>query len=507
MGFIQYILISAVCLSFSYLTYRLFLRKETQFNYLRLFLTGSLLLSLLLPLLSVRVDYTSFFKKNVTVNHEIAVLTTGNSPTYTYAPEKSFFAAHISLFTDIYFIITIILLTRILIQLANLLRLFAVSGKRKRGRNIILTSTYIKSPFSFFRFIFIPLEMSDNDETEGIITHESIHASQYHSLDNMLIELIAAVMWFNPLVWMMKGSLHLVHEYLADEGALDTGIDRLRYQTLLLNNVAEESLVCLSSGLNHSLIKKRMIMMTKSKNNQGKKLKILTLIPLSALLLLAVALLNGIFPQQVKAEKIEPGIQMPFNISASPVLVAPDDTCKVKVIKIKTNGNKDCEHKIITVKSSGDKECDHKTLTVKSSGDKKCEQKVFLVRSDGKDDGSKGDSTTLYIEVSDATDLEGLDADEIESMTITDKDTIIVKSKVVTKCPGKKLVIVSESETFPDNTLVYLNGKKITKEEMDKIDTETIESIDVIKDKEAIKAAGYDEKADGVILLKTKAIK
>jgi N-acetylmuramoyl-L-alanine amidase len=100
-------------------------------------------------------------------------------------------------------------------------------------------------------------------------------------------------MWFNPLVWMMKKSVQLVHEYLADEGVLNTGTDKLRYQALLINQVAEERLICLSSSFNHSLIKKRMIMMTKSKFNKGSKLRILTLIPLAAMLFVGVAFVNG----------------------------------------------------------------------------------------------------------------------------------------------------------------------------------------------------------------------
>jgi len=108
-----------------------------------------------------------------------------------------------------------------------------------------------------------------------------------------LIELLSAVMWFNPLVWMMKNSVQLVHEYLADEGVLNTGTDKLRYQALLINQIAEERLICLSSSFNHSLIKKRMIMMTKSKFNRGSKLKIFALIPLATILFIGVACING----------------------------------------------------------------------------------------------------------------------------------------------------------------------------------------------------------------------
>ncbi len=98
----------------------------------------------------------------------------------------------------------------------------------------------------------------------------------------------------------MKSSIQLVHEYLADEGALSTGIDKLKYQALLINQVTEERLICLSSNFNHSLIKKRMIMMTKSKNNYQNKKRILALLPLSVILFITTAFFNGLFPEETK---------------------------------------------------------------------------------------------------------------------------------------------------------------------------------------------------------------
>jgi gliding motility-associated protein GldM len=131
-------------------------------------------------------------------------------------------------------------------------------------------------------------------------------------------------MWFNPLIWMMRNSMQLVHEYLADEGALSTGIDKLKYQALLINQVTEERLICLSSSFNHSLIKKRMIMMTKSKFNQRTKLKILTLVPVAVILFLGVACINGqnkgnavTAIEPVRMNVFYVGVDNPIKIAAS----------------------------------------------------------------------------------------------------------------------------------------------------------------------------------------------
>jgi hypothetical protein len=193
----------------------------------------------------------------------------------------------------LYLIIALILIVRIIIQLFVIAIQYFKSDRLKTDGVVILRNSRFKNSFSFFNLIFLTTYSSSEDEIDSILSHEKIHARQYHSIDLIMIELLAAVMWFNPLVWMMRNSLQLVHEYLADEGALSTGIDKLRYQALLINQVTEERLICLSSSFNHSLIKKRMIMMTKSKINQQAKLKILALIPLVAILFFGIACVNG----------------------------------------------------------------------------------------------------------------------------------------------------------------------------------------------------------------------
>jgi hypothetical protein len=134
-----------------------------------------------------------------------------------------------------------------------------------------------------------------------MILHEKIHASQYHSVDIILAELVTAIMWFNPVVWLVKKSMLQVHEYLADEGVLSAGFDRLNYQTLLVNQLIEEKAIVLSSNFS-SLIKKRMIMLKLDKTRQKSRFKILSLIPISLALFMAIAFLNGLMPNPVQAE-------------------------------------------------------------------------------------------------------------------------------------------------------------------------------------------------------------
>lgn len=300
--FIKYILVSTLCLSVFYLGYLIFLRKELRLCHLRYFLLLSMLLAIIMPLSNFKISYDfsvpGLIKRQRVIDvrdplNEIISETNNYSIQDVQLSTKKMELKLKEILLPIYFIGLVLFLLRLAIQLIIILKLSADSIKTRQGNITLLINKKIKSPFSFFHLVFVPTNLTECNDTSEIITHERIHASQYHSIDLILIELLSAVMWFNPLIWMMRKSVQSVHEYLADEGVLSTGVDRLKYQALLINQVAEERFICLSSNFNHSLIKKRLIMMTKSKFNQHSKLSVLTLIPIALFLFIGVACIKG----------------------------------------------------------------------------------------------------------------------------------------------------------------------------------------------------------------------
>jgi hypothetical protein len=306
MNALQYILMASGCLSITYLIYLIIFKNETNFNQLRIYILGSIVISLLIPLSSyaIRIDARILKYKenrlsgnsiNYRDHYEIPELKNDNYKSLETGINTKAFNLKIKwleIIKLIYYLIAIGLIVKVIVQISLLIFHFYKSTKLRQKNFIILSNHPYMNSFSFFKWIFIRKGLSGED-SEKIIAHEIIHATQYHSLDLIVIELLAAVMWFNPFVWMMRNTLQLVHEYLADEGVLSTGVDKLNYQALLINQVTEEKLICLSSSFNHSLIKKRMIMMTKSKFNQKIKIKSLVLVPVSILLFFAIACVNG----------------------------------------------------------------------------------------------------------------------------------------------------------------------------------------------------------------------
>jgi hypothetical protein len=307
-----YILKSAACLSIFYVLYLVIFRKDTNFQLLRLYLLSSILISLILPLSRVSIglpvlhthpDKTEIrnipFLKTIQETPPAALEEVKPQAEIIQNPS----AITVQRSIDGYLILKIIylavagfLLLRLLLAVLKIQLLIIHSSKVYRGGKPFYYSEQISSSFSFFSYVFVSRDLQYKPELEKILIHENIHVAQYHTLDLMLVELLSAVMWFNPVVWMLRKTLQQLHEYLADEGVLDTGFDRREYQALLLNHAAEDRLI-LSSSFNQSLIKKRIVMMTNRNMNSGTKLKILALVPITAVLFLGISSTNGQSPK------------------------------------------------------------------------------------------------------------------------------------------------------------------------------------------------------------------
>ena len=120
------------------------------------------------------------------------------------------------------------------VQLRNIWRL-ARGGELMRERNprIVCTAERIAS-FSFFDTIYLSREIEGNG-IKAIVAHESSHIRHRHSAEKVAMQLLRALMWWNPFVWIAQRRLTEVHEYEADADVLGEGYDVNDYITSLLS--------------------------------------------------------------------------------------------------------------------------------------------------------------------------------------------------------------------------------------------------------------------------------
>lgn len=500
MTFIQYILMASACLSLFYLAYRMVYHHETNFRQLRIFLMGSVVLSLLIPFNPYTIDLVPD-NTSVLTRQESVTLMLPADPAETGQPVHVLNWQRMAM--QIYFLIALILVSRIVLQLVTLALQYLRAEKIRQDGCVILLHHRFRNTFSFFNWIFIRRDASSQEDLQPIITHEKIHASQYHSVDLIVVELLTAAMWFNPLIWMMRNSVQLVHEYLADEGALSTGIDRLRYQALLINQVTEERLVCLSSSFNHSLIKKRMKMMTHAEVKHRSGMKIMTLLPLSITLLLAAAIGNSFFPERIQAEPAAPDLNYLSDANLLPLSSSdlPQDTIKKKTIT-----------KVVRSDSPNDTVITE-TMEIILSDDP---SKEVWIHADGMEEKVTHGKKLIFIsEDGDVQHIEKKPGDTIRYVKViklTDEPDVEHEEDIhITTDKGENVMVIRKSSDVnwtssddPDKTLIIIDGEKQKdKHAWAMIDPDDIESIHVINDKKMIK--NYtEEDYEGVIVIITK---
>jgi len=145
------------------------------------------------------------------------------------------------------------------------------------------------APFSFFHYFFLNKTNISQHDLLRIIDHELVHINQHHTLDLIIIELLTIVEWFNPFVRPYKKSIKETHEYLADNQVIAQGCSRAKYQLLIFEQHVGMNLFEFVNNFNHSLIKRRITMMTKGKSKSWAKSKFLLMVPVICFLVLAFA--------------------------------------------------------------------------------------------------------------------------------------------------------------------------------------------------------------------------
>ncbi len=305
----------AVYLTAFYLVYSLMLSRDTTYRRNRAFILVSLAGSLLIPLIS----FHTLKPHNIQVFGKLLseVLITANSKGSEASGTGLSAESVLKVIYSIYITGVVIFLCKLLIDLLNLMML--IFRQKNKGSRIIRFQGFNTAGFSAMGYIFISSKISQEEACE-IIRHEQNHLKQNHFIDIIFIETIIAFQWFNPVVYMFNRSLRALHEYQADQDCLRSGVEVVNYQCLLLNQVFKSGVFNLTNSFsNPSLIKKRMIMMTKKRTSAFANLKLLFVIPVTGLVFMAISAYREI-PEAAIQQIMPPSVKKTLSVSLLPAL-------------------------------------------------------------------------------------------------------------------------------------------------------------------------------------------
>ena len=275
---IAYLVSLSICWSVCYLLYRLLLEKETFFQFNRVFLLGSFILGLMIPMFEVPAIWSSQAPLPELILPTITA-TEITLPALTVQAESNP-AGFLPWIFYLYFAGVLLSGIRLGYGAWQLRKVYKKGEKiRKKDYTLVLTDS-IHLPFSFLNLLFWSkdLELSPEDHHQ-IRRHEEAHIFQKHSLDILFIEILAVFLWFHPLVYAYRKSLRNVHEFLADDHVLQQTQPQV-YGHLLLRQTTSGHHLALAHSFFPSPLKQRIKMMTKTKSKNRAQLKYLLALPI-----------------------------------------------------------------------------------------------------------------------------------------------------------------------------------------------------------------------------------
>ncbi|MFD2100681.1 TonB family protein [Flagellimonas iocasae] len=272
---ITYILESLAFQLVFLLTYDLFLKKETFFNWNRAYLLGTFVLSLILPWVKIQALQTTMPQEFETTT---VFLTQLNGVVLGPGAEKTSFLASIPWpywVLGVGSLLAAGLFTYKLIQIGRLRKKSSIQHYTDFTKVTVPKST---TAFSFFRNVFLGEEIK-KDRESNILAHELVHVKQLHSLDLVFFELARILFWFNPLVYVYQNRVAELHEFIADAQAVKQ--DKAAHFEMLLSEAFNtQNISFVNQFFNRSLIKKRIVMLQKQKSKSIWQLKYILLLPL-----------------------------------------------------------------------------------------------------------------------------------------------------------------------------------------------------------------------------------
>ena len=278
-GMLVYAVESSICLTLLWAFHEIALRRDTRHRRNRYYLLGSMLFSLVVPLLNIRIEAPGSLLQHGRTGllsaagdgcHPIRISTVRR---HIYRPPSPDLCHRCDYFCGIH-------------CNAGAAGLIKLTLKGKRNGRVIVFDSDSPACFSAFGYIFISSSVSDGDAVR-MINHEMKHIGLGHHTDLLIAGLITIVQWFNPAAYLIRRSLQSVHEYEADSECITGGEDPVSYQELLLAYVFRSPAPVLSNTFSkRSLLKNRIIMMTKKRTGGSASLKLILAIPLAMVMIL-----------------------------------------------------------------------------------------------------------------------------------------------------------------------------------------------------------------------------
>lgn len=291
--YLVYDLKVAALLTVFYIFYRLLLDRTSLVRLNRVVLILTAVLSFVLPLCIITLHRTVLVADVQEVGFATSQPEIGAATLEVGDGKGSWLLSHLTSWVAIVVIAgTLLRLLVVAHSFYKLQKLIRNSEKHTLADGTLMAVTDEPvAPFSWMRTVVMNrFDYEKQKDGGSILAHERGHVGCHHSLDVVLVEVLTALQWFNPVVWFLRQDLRALHECEADQAVVSQGFDTDQYIYLLIRKATGLPVSSLANGMSRRMIKKRILLM---KSNRRKSrfvwLRALYVVPIIAVSLIASA--------------------------------------------------------------------------------------------------------------------------------------------------------------------------------------------------------------------------
>lgn len=447
---IAYLLKMSLCSAILLGYYWLALRNERFHHWNRFYLLAALVLSLAVPFVNIPLHANEEPAMVVTMVTYLPWNKTAAPAPFVWNWQLTVLAAAM--------LVSVMLLVQLIASVIKVIRLYRKNPATTFNDVSLVVTGEESAPFSFFKWLFWRQDIDPGTQNgQRMLQHELAHIGQKHSADKLFTELLLIVFWMNPFFWIIRRELYAIHEFLADQKAIARN-DGAAFAAMILQAAHAAGTPALANPFFTSQLKRRLIMITTSRSPRYSYLRRIS----GLVLMLATAVVLVLSIQQVQAqEKVPPPPPPPPPVPAISNQL-PDSIKSIQVIA--KNGVSYVHYQM-----KDGRKLVYTTEQVKS-------KKLYLPPPPPPPPPAPANTTP-----SAPADPAGTPG-----------------------APPTQRIAWDAAGVSTDGKPLYIYADlKITAEQMQEIDPATIESIDVLKDEEAVKIYGEAGK-NGVVRITPK---
>ncbi|MEO1011201.1 MAG: M56 family metallopeptidase [Bacteroidota bacterium] len=324
MTMVPYILKSSACLALFWIFYKVFLERENMHALKRFYLLIATACAFAFPW----ITFTEYVEVAGPVLETSYMENSGESLMAHFYVSESGPQNPYAWLWGIYFLGAVFFALRFARNLFLVFRRIQHNPRLRRKHSILVLLQEKTLPHTFLNFVFLNRSLFRAKRIpREVLLHEEAHATQKHSLDILFLEILQILFWFNPLLLLMRNTIKMNHEFLADRAVTEQGIPTASYQETVLVYSSNQYRpfpfgMGMANAINHSSfsfiraersrnIKKRFTIMKKRTSKSAIAIRCGLMLPLLALLLFGFSETKTVILENPVAKTLPEGSATP----------------------------------------------------------------------------------------------------------------------------------------------------------------------------------------------------